>query len=206
MSRWNILAAICAVVVLGCIAGCVPPPPQGYNAASRGSYSGPSLNGRKQIRKVLDRGKIIEMTDRTLWKVDPYDHIDSMLWMAGDEVVVISDREGSVGFDYMIVNSDDQHGAHAKPLRTQSRSASYVPPVYSVPTTQQYSAPLVAPYQPPVQSFPPPAGVGQNPGLLDINPLSPALRSGPTTAPGASPKSKFLAAGFSMNCENTLKF
>ena len=26
------------------------------------------------------------------------------------------------------------------------------------------------------------------------NPLSPALRSGPTTAPGASPKSKFLAA------------
>ena len=30
--------------------------------------------------------------------------------------------------------------------------------------------------------------------LSPRNPLSPALRSGPTTAPGASPKSKFLAA------------
>lgn len=83
---------------------------------SHRSYS-PSSKGRMTIKENVGSGSVITMTNGTVWKIDPYNKIDAMLWMSFDDVIVTSSNRGGVGYNYLLINPSDKEQAHAKRIR-----------------------------------------------------------------------------------------
>ncbi|MFX0136316.1 MAG: hypothetical protein ACFFDN_21930 [Candidatus Hodarchaeota archaeon] len=66
------------------------------------------------IRENIDNGTYIILEDGSLWEIDPLERIDASLWLPISNIIVIESSNGSPGFDYLLINSDDGEKAHAK--------------------------------------------------------------------------------------------
>lgn len=80
----------------------------------RAVYSSPS---DLYVKKKIDNGKCVLLNNGILMEIDPLETIDSMLWLALDEVNVISSNRGSPGYDQLIINLGDKTHAHARTRR-----------------------------------------------------------------------------------------
>ena len=80
-------------------------------------YAG--VGGGLWIKKNVDSGTYIILEDNSLWKIDPLDKIDAMLWLPISEITVIESTSGSPGYNYLLINTDDGEKAHAKYMGKQ---------------------------------------------------------------------------------------
>ncbi len=80
-----------------------------YAGGSRGHW----------VRKNVDSGTYIVLEDGSLWKIDPLDKIDAMLWLPISDITVTKSSRGSPGYDYLLINTDDGEKAHAKYMGKQ---------------------------------------------------------------------------------------
>jgi hypothetical protein len=67
------------------------------------------------ITKNIDNGAIIILEDRSIWKVDPFDKTNSMLWLPISNITVISSSD-NFRYDYLLINEDTNEKVHAKYL------------------------------------------------------------------------------------------
>ena len=79
---------------------------------SSGSYAG--VGGGHWVRKNVNSGTYIILEDGSLWKIDPINKIDAMLWLPISSVTVLKSSSGSRGYNYLLINTDDGEEAHAK--------------------------------------------------------------------------------------------
>jgi len=77
-----------------------------------GMYSGGS--GGHWISKNIDSGSFMILEDNSFWKIDPYDKTNAMLWLPISNITITESSNGSPGFDYLLINTDDGEKAHAK--------------------------------------------------------------------------------------------
>ena len=54
------------------------------------------------ITNVSDMGKLIELSDQSKWEIDPMHNLKSSLWMAGDEIAMVS--SGNAFYPFILVN------------------------------------------------------------------------------------------------------
>ena len=88
---------------------------QGGGFPSRtGSYTG-SLIGH-WIKENVDRGKMIILDDGSVWEVDRFERLDSSLWLKMSSITIVESSNGSPGFNYMLINTDDGEKVHARPI------------------------------------------------------------------------------------------
>ena len=71
------------------------------------------------IEKNVGGGKCILLEDHSFWQIDPVDRIDTMLWLPISNVTVRESSSGSPGYNYLLINTDDDEQAHAKYLGQQ---------------------------------------------------------------------------------------
>jgi hypothetical protein len=81
---------------------------------SSGSYAGGGSG--HWIQENIDSGSIILLEDGSLWQVDPMDKIDAMLWLPISNITIVTSSSGSPGYEYLLINTDDNEKAHAKYL------------------------------------------------------------------------------------------
>jgi len=86
-------------------------------ASGGGAYAG--VGGGHWIQKNVDSGTYMILEDGSLWKIDPLDKIDAMLWLPISNITVTESSSGSLGFDYLLINTDDGEKAHAKYMGQQ---------------------------------------------------------------------------------------
>ena len=77
-----------------------------------GAYAG--VGGGHWVNKNVDSGTYMILEDGSLWKIDPIDRIDAMLWLPISDITVLKSTSGSRGYNYLLVNTDDGEEAHAK--------------------------------------------------------------------------------------------
>ena len=82
-----------------------------------GVYAG--VGSGHWIENNIDSGSFIVLEDGSLWKIDPLEKIDAMLWLPVSDITVIESSGGSPGYDYLLVNTDDGEKAHAKYMGQQ---------------------------------------------------------------------------------------
>jgi len=84
------------------------PKPQsgGYSGGSRGHW----------IQRNVDSGSMIILEDGSIWKIDPMDKINAMLWLPISNIAIVTSDGGSPGYDYLLINTDDVEKAHAQYL------------------------------------------------------------------------------------------
>jgi hypothetical protein len=82
--------------------------------SSNNQYSGNSKG--HWIQENIDNGSMIILEDGSIWKVEPLDKIDASLWLPISNIIVATSRSGSLGYDYLLINTDDDAKVHAKYL------------------------------------------------------------------------------------------
>lgn len=82
-----------------------------------GSYTG--TGSGHWIQTNIDSGEFIVLEDSSLWKIAPLDKIDALLWLATSSITVVESADGSAGYDYLLINTDDGEKAHAKYMGQQ---------------------------------------------------------------------------------------
>jgi len=75
-------------------------------------YAG--VGGGHWIKQNIDGGSFIVLEDRSLWQIDRFDKIYARLWLAITSITVTESNRGSLGYDYLLINTDDGETAHAK--------------------------------------------------------------------------------------------
>jgi hypothetical protein len=75
-------------------------------------YSGTG-NGH-WVQENISSGDFILLEDGSLWKIDPFDTINASLWLPISNITVIQSSDGSPGYDYLLINTDDSEKAHAQ--------------------------------------------------------------------------------------------
>lgn len=86
----------------------------GDEGHSPGSYSG--VGSGHWIQENMDGGAIILLEDGSLWQIDPIDKIYAMLWLPISNVSIFTSSDGSPGYEYLLVNVDDDEKVHARYL------------------------------------------------------------------------------------------
>jgi len=87
--------------------------PQAAPAAGpQNVYAGTSAG--HWIKENIGPGEFILLEDGSLWKIDPLDKIDAYLWLRISNITVIDSSDGSPGYDYLLINTDDGEKAHGK--------------------------------------------------------------------------------------------
>ncbi len=66
------------------------------------------------IQENIGGGSMIILEDGSIWKVDPLDIIEASLWLPISNITVVISNNGSPGYDYLLINTDDGEKAHAK--------------------------------------------------------------------------------------------
>ena len=66
------------------------------------------------IKENIDRGRLILLEDSSLWQMDRLERIDAALWLKVSAITVLESSNGSVGYDYLLVNTEDKEKCHAK--------------------------------------------------------------------------------------------
>lgn len=86
--------------------------------ASKGKASAgntyPTPSGGHWVKDNISSGEFIRLEDGSLWQIDRLDTIDTRLWLTTDEITVLDAKNGPPGFDYILLNTDDEEKAHAK--------------------------------------------------------------------------------------------
>lgn len=80
-------------------------------------YAG--VGGGHWIKKNIDSGTFMVLEDGSLWEIDRIDKIDAMLWLPISNITVMESSSGSLGYDYLLINTDDGEKAHAKYIGNQ---------------------------------------------------------------------------------------
>ena len=88
--------------------------PKTKSKSASGIYSG--AGSGHWIEENVDSGTILILEDGSLWQIDPIDKIDAMLWLLITDITVVASSDGSSGYDYLLINTDDGEKAHAKYL------------------------------------------------------------------------------------------
>lgn len=88
--------------------------PAGKPRGNTGQYSGGSSG--HWIQENIDSGSIMVLEDGSIWKIDPLDKIEAMLWLPISNITIVHSNDGSPGYDYLLINTDDGEKAHAKYL------------------------------------------------------------------------------------------
>jgi hypothetical protein len=86
---------------------------------ARASTSYAGTGSGHWVKENIDNGAFILLEDGSLWQVDPFDEIDASLWLPLSDITVIESSSGSVGYDYLLINTDDKEKAHAKYVEMQ---------------------------------------------------------------------------------------
>lgn len=66
------------------------------------------------IKDITEETVYVTLEDGSLWQIDPLDDIAVSLWLPTTEIVVIESKEGSAGYNYLLINTEDGEKAHAK--------------------------------------------------------------------------------------------
>lgn len=86
----------------------------------------PTLPGRKAseiylsngsghwISSVSDDGRLVTLEDDSIWEITPLDQINTQLWLATSDIVVVDSTNPS--YPYRLINKDDNETAEAKLL------------------------------------------------------------------------------------------
>lgn len=81
---------------------------------STGQYPG-GTSGH-WIQENIDSGTMIILEDGSIWKIDPLDKIEAALWLPISNITIVTSNNGSPGYDYLLINTNDGEKAHAKYL------------------------------------------------------------------------------------------
>jgi hypothetical protein len=118
-----ILAAVDLMFIQGCGSPYVVPGPYQYPTPYArttqsfhplSDYSG--LDESHWIKENVDRGSVIILEDHSIWEIHRLDRIDARLWLKLSNIRVVESTDGSPGYDYLIINTDDRESVHAKYL------------------------------------------------------------------------------------------
>lgn len=71
------------------------------------------------VKKVIDRGNMVLLEDRSLWEVTAVDRINTMLWLPITSITVAEARVPVGDFKYVLINTDDGETAQVKYLGKQ---------------------------------------------------------------------------------------
>lgn len=74
------------------------------------NYTG--LNQKHWIKKVSDRGKLLQLEDNSLWEISPIDIIYSALWLPISNVYITESK--NTNYEFKILNIDDRESVEAK--------------------------------------------------------------------------------------------
>jgi len=81
-------------------------------ATRLGGYLG--VGEKHYLKEKIDRGKLLLLSDGSLWEVSSLDRINTTLWMRLDDCVVL-ENDSSI-YPYKIVNLSDKEMVEAKYL------------------------------------------------------------------------------------------
>jgi hypothetical protein len=70
---------------------------------------------RHWIKEVSDEGGVIILEDNSVWGVESIDKIDSALWLAIDDVIVVK-NDDEPGYPYLLINTSEHETVHARYL------------------------------------------------------------------------------------------
>jgi hypothetical protein len=73
------------------------------------------------VKQNIEHGSYILLNNGMLWAIDPFDKIDAMLWMSLDDIIIVESSKGSVGYNYLLINTSDKEQAHAKYMGKRNR-------------------------------------------------------------------------------------
>lgn len=77
-----------------------------------GPYAG--IGGGHWIKRVVERGNLIELEDGSLWALSALSRVDAILWLPIEKIIVT--EGGAPGYPYKLVNPDGKSTADAKLL------------------------------------------------------------------------------------------
>ena len=89
-------------------------------SASRGlaaTSSYPASSGH-WVKKNIDRGRIIQLEDGSLWSVSSIDVVNTMLWLPTETIIVV--ESANPKFPFKLVNSDSRSAAEARFLSNRA--------------------------------------------------------------------------------------
>jgi len=87
--------------------------PAGKPKQNIGQYYSGGSSGH-WIQENIDSGSMIVLEDGSIWKINPPDKIEAMLWLPISNITIITSDNGSPGYDYLLINADNGEKAHAK--------------------------------------------------------------------------------------------
>jgi hypothetical protein len=70
---------------------------------------------RHWIKEVSDEGGVIILEDNSVWGVESIDKIDSALWLAIDDVIVVK-NDDEPSYPYLLINTSEHETVHARYL------------------------------------------------------------------------------------------
>jgi hypothetical protein len=122
--RLEVNKTIALTLIVACLwAGCAPAhPPAAVSApaasAKTAAYTG--LGGGHLLRTVSDDGRYVTLEDGSVWEIEPGVRFQTMDWQPQAPITVRTTR-GMDGYDYEIVNTQDDEGAMAKFVSSAKR-------------------------------------------------------------------------------------
>jgi hypothetical protein len=79
-----------------------------------GLYAG--VGGGHWVKENIERGSMFILEDGSLWQVDRLERLDASLWLKITNISVVEATDGALGYDYLLINTDDDEKVHAKYL------------------------------------------------------------------------------------------
>ena len=64
------------------------------------------------VSKNIDSGKLIKLEDGSLWEISSIDRINTMLWLATEQITIT--KSGNSPYPYKLINVDQENAAEAK--------------------------------------------------------------------------------------------
>lgn len=84
-----------------------PPAGKIYVATGKGHW----------VKKKMDNnGKMLMLEDGSIWEIALLDRINTTLWLPVTSITVLDSNDGPIGYNYLLVNTDDGEKVHAKYL------------------------------------------------------------------------------------------
>ena len=80
-------------------------------AAPTAAYS--ALGGGHLVRSVAEDGRLVTLEDGSVWEIEPSAQFKTIEWQAQANITVRT-APGKPGFDYELINTEDDEGAQAK--------------------------------------------------------------------------------------------
>lgn len=82
------------------------------NIPMPGAPAGQGANGNHWIKKIVERGKTVQLENGSLWQINPLSKVDAILWLPTERITII--ESGNAVYPYKLINSDGKSTAEAK--------------------------------------------------------------------------------------------